>query len=311
MSYQPADRSLYSGRDTSHLPTPHYWYQTVQMLDRHTPVPAGAPVLIGYAVDEGVMRNQGRIGAAAGPDAVRRQLAGNALPHPDFKLYDRGNVYCPDGHLSASQHLLADLVHDTFQAKARPFVVGGGHDIAYGSYLGLRRAFPQSRIGILNFDAHLDLRTFTDRGTSGTPFYQILSERNEHHYCAVGIQRATVTPELLDNARRFRTEIVYSDRATMHHHKLVEQRLKSFVERMDVLYVTIDLDGFASAFAPGVSAPSPTGMTPEFVAHCLNLDFLKKKLKLVDFAELNPKFDTGGQTAKLVGRLVYGMVVTK
>ena len=35
----------------------------------------GAPVLIGFCCDAGVLRNQGRPGAAAGPQEIRRALA--------------------------------------------------------------------------------------------------------------------------------------------------------------------------------------------------------------------------------------------
>ena len=54
-------------------------------------------------------------------------------------------------------------------------VLGGGHETAYGSHLGLG---PRPRLGVLNLDAHFDLRE-AERPTSGTPFRQIAADRHE------------------------------------------------------------------------------------------------------------------------------------
>ena len=54
---------------------------------------AGATVLVGFACDAGVRLNQGRVGAADGPRAIRRALA--SLPvHDVAALYDAGDVRC-------------------------------------------------------------------------------------------------------------------------------------------------------------------------------------------------------------------------
>src|ERR687884_322191 len=48
-------------------------------------------------------------------------------------------------------------------------VLVGGHETAYGHYLGYVRA--GRPVGIINLDAHLDLRPVEGgRGNSGTPF---------------------------------------------------------------------------------------------------------------------------------------------
>ena len=51
-------------------------------------------VIIGYACDEGVRRNNGRVGAKNGPDAIRKCI-GN-LP---LRVVDKGNVVCKDWNL--------------------------------------------------------------------------------------------------------------------------------------------------------------------------------------------------------------------
>ena len=47
--------------------------------------------------------------------------------------------------------------------------------------------------------------------------------------------------------------------------KAIKTKLNAFIASVDLLYITIDMDGFSSAYAPGVSAASPLGFSPEFV----------------------------------------------
>jgi formiminoglutamase len=78
-----------------------------------------------------------------------------------------------------------------------------------------------------------------------------------------------------------------------------------FMEDVDYIYTTIDLDGFSSAYAPGVSAASPMGFSPAIVLESLKLILESKKLVGIDVVELNPDFDRDNQTAKLAASLIH------
>ena len=67
-------------------------------------------------------------------------------------------------------------------------------------------------------------------------------------------------------------------------------------------------DAFSSAYAPGVSAPSPFGLTPEFGLKVLEYLFASKKVISADIAEMNPTYDLDDCSATLVARLVDYMV---
>jgi formiminoglutamase len=71
----------------------------------------------------------------------------------------------------------------------------------------------------------------------------------------------------------------------------------------------IDLDGFSSAYAPGVSAPSPLGFAPLFVYKVLAYVFESKKVISCDIAELNPDFDIDENTASLAAKLIDYMIL--
>ena len=54
-----------------------------------------------------------------------------------------------------------------------------------------------------------------------------------------------------------------------------------------------------SADAPGVSASLPTGLTAEEFLTAALFAGKRRKTKLIDIVELNPKYDVDGKTAKL------------
>ena len=78
--------------------------------------------------------------------------------------------------------------------------------------------------------------------------------------------------------------------------------------QVDVVYTTIDLDGFSSAYAPGVSASSPMGFSPDIVTKCIENIIDSGKLISLDVAEMNPKYDIDNQTAKLAASLIHTVI---
>ncbi len=77
------------------------------------------------------------------------------------------------------------------------------------------------------------------------------------------------------------------------------------MSKVDKVHVTIDLDGFSSAYAPGVSAASPMGFSPDIALKSLHKIIKSEKLISLDLAEYNPKYDRDNQTAKLASSLIH------
>lgn len=115
-------------------------------------------VLHGFAVDEGVRRNKGRQGAKKAPDVIRKNMVNFPVIFPDFSLLDFGNITCEDTNLESTQNLLAKNVSKVLLKGGKSLVFGGGHEVTFGHYRGIRTAFPEHKIGIINFDAHFDNR---------------------------------------------------------------------------------------------------------------------------------------------------------
>lgn len=324
---EKTDCSVWKGRSVPEGLEPQYWYQLVQVLEIEAQMTNKAfeqsPnnfVLLGYVCDEGIRRNQGRVGAANGPLAIRKQLAKLALHFQDTQIWDAGNIICNNGGLEEAQALLSENVGNLLAASTFPIVLGGGHDMAYGHGKGiLDNLKSEQRLGIINFDAHFDLRPVEDKPNSGTPFYQLLMEAKANDvsldYMAIGIQAPANTPSLFDIAKSLTVDFIPIEHCQWHHLAAVSERLDTFLTQVDMVYLTIDLDGFSAAHAPGVSASAPIGLEPFFVMELLQLVIDSKKLCSLDIAELNPHFDLDDRTAKLAARLIEylirGLVATK
>lgn len=270
--------------------------------------------LLGYSSDEGVKRNLGRIGAASGPDAIRRQL-GKMPNHlnEETQLVDFGNLDCENQDLEKLQDDLAKAVTFLLESDTMPIILGGSHDLAYGHYNGLAKYLKDGeKLGIINFDAHFDLRANTDGNNSGTPFYQIALEQEAKNeaikYMAVGIRKDANTKDLFEFAETYKVNYLLQKHFGINYLEHVQLRLIQFMEDVDYVYTTIDLDGFSSAFAPGVSAASPMGFAPDVVLESLKLIAESGKLLGLDVVELNPTYDIDDQTAKLAASLIHYII---
>ena len=102
--YTPA--KAWSGRDDGPGPEHARWHSVIQLADA-SDTPRDGVALIGFASDEGVLRNGGRQGAAAGPEALRTALGGLAV-HEERLLVDAGTVTTQGDDLEGGQRELSD-----------------------------------------------------------------------------------------------------------------------------------------------------------------------------------------------------------
>lgn len=306
--YQETLSGTWIGRDSERQ---LYWHEHVTLSSLDAPdiaVGSNTIGILGYACDEGVRRNHGRVGASAGPGAIRERLGKLSYHALDKSILDFGDVVCHHRALEQCQKALSQSVSWLLSGGVFPIVLGGGHDVAYGHFIGILdhlQSIDNKKIGIVNFDAHFDLRPVVGSCNSGTPFYQILSGHGATvSYMPIGIQRQANNQELFDIAERYDVPYVMIEDCSIDQLSSVTDRLLAFIEEQDYIYLTVDMDGFSSAYAPGVSAPSPVGLEPSFVLKLLDVIMGSKKLISCDLAELNPVFDRDKSTARLAAIIV-------
>jgi formiminoglutamase len=294
------------------------WHQVVRPLDE-----ARRPgvALCGLASDAGVRRNHGRPGAAEGPRSLRKYLANLAWHGTDGQmLYDAGDVAVVGDALEPAQAEYARRVADALRAGHRTIGLGGGHEIAWASYQALASALAGDarlpRVGVVNFDAHFDLRQCERPavGSSGTPFLQIAQAREtagqSFSYLCLGISETANTQALFDRAEALGVRYVTDLEVEQPH---AEATLREFIGTHAAIYCTFCLDVLPPAVAPGVSAPSGLGVPLHRAIALLRLLVAEcrragepDKLVLADVAEYSPPHDAAdGRTGRTAARIVY------
>ncbi|MDQ0238863.1 formimidoylglutamase [Arthrobacter bambusae] len=293
------------------------WWQAVAP---HTPDAAApgardagsrAAVVVGFRSDEGVRRNKGRIGAAAAPEAIRQALGPLAF-HLDRDVFDAGDVVVEDGSveagsLGAGQARAGRVISELLDGGKLTVLLGGGHETAFASYLGVAGSETVrggKRLGVLNLDAHFDLRD-EPVPSSGTPFLQMAraeaAEGRELNYAVVGISEPNNTRTLFNTADRLGVKYLLDEECSA---EAVQEFVARFLDSVDVLYLTIDLDVLPASVAPGVSAPAAYGVPLPVISAVCKQVATSGKLMHLDVAELNPEFDIDSRTAKVAARLV-------
>lgn len=289
----------------------YYFHQVVRPIDLGNAknLPEGM-VLIGFESDEGVRRNEGRLGAKKGPNAIFKSL-GNLAIHWDpsaIPIYHAGYVKCEGENLEdASKELQEQIAHILSEGHF-PIALGGGHEISY-PHMSAARDHAKGSFGIINLDTHFDLRTYEEGQHSGSWARQVFDDDpNNFDYLPIGINPTVNHRGMFDWMKSRDQDLILLEDLQEGLSEEIINRLDMFLAKIDCVGLTLDLDVMSAAYAPGVSAIAPFGITPqlswEIIAHILK----SGKVLSVDIAELNPKHDDG-RTAKLAAQIIWKVIM--
>lgn len=235
-------------------------------------------------------------GPAKAPPLIRAALFsphGNAASErglelgAEIALHDCGDL--PLRERAEDDARIREAVAASLAVGAVPITLGGDHSISYPILQAI--AARHGPVEIMHVDAHPDLydELDGDRRSHASPFARIMEEGLCSRLVQIGIR--TANKHQRRQAERFGVEQV-----TMRD---IANAPPDFRKP---LYISIDMDGFDPAFAPGVSHHEPGGLSPRFVLDLLlNLDV---PLLGADVVEYNPDRDINGVTAVLAAKLV-------
>jgi formiminoglutamase len=276
----------------------------------------GRVVIVGFPQDEGVRRNGGRAGAAEAPAAIRQQLYRLTPWEPrgkvDLRLsppLDLGDVRI-GVDLETSQVALGEVVAQLLRRGLVPLVLGGGHETAYGTFLGYVGA--GRPVGIINLDAHLDVRpSETGRGHSGSPFRQALDHPSQllRLYICMGAQPFCVSPVHARYVRERGGLIIWQDQADGMLTDQFDSEIYGQSFGDEAIHVSLDADVVCAADVPGVSAVNPVGLTGEEVLTCVARAGNCHRVASFELVEINPRFDRDGQSARWAAVAVWHFLV--
>lgn len=314
--YEAPQKTLWKGRLDS--PPASFFFQIIKLIDLTKQLPASSQTsrfaLLGFSCDEGIRRNFGRTGAADGPKVLREALAKLPLHQHDRELYDAGNIFCKDYDLESAQQALGHAVHLLLSQGFTPILIGGGHEIAWGHYQGIARQYPQQHLGIVNIDTHFDMRPVLEqqKGSSGTPFLQIATEHEKAKkrldYNCIGIQEYGNSYQLFKTAEYYKAKILTANDIYANPAEFSREFVSRIIHDNEYIYLSLCLDVFSAAYAPGVSAPQAFGLTPWQIVPLVRQLAASGKVISYDIAELSPQYDLDSRTAKLTANFIYEII---
>jgi formiminoglutamase len=262
-------------------------------------------VILGCPQDEGVRRNNGRIGAADAPNAIREQFYRLTTFNINRNIFDLGDVRLGDS-LEETHDTMTAVVTQVLQDGKRLIVLGGGNDISYADGRAMAEAFGAEQWIAVNIDAQLDVR-IADERNSGTAYRQLLDEKLllPKFFYEVGYQSHFCSPVYYEYIRdlgihRISLELLRSrEEADI---ELKEMIRENFIGQSSSLstFFGFDMDVVRSADAPGTSAPSPLGLRAGEFITLVKYAASLANTKIIEFTEVNPKYDADNRTTKLV-----------
>lgn len=255
--------------------------------------------LFGIPFDGAVL---GRPGAREGPDAIRAQMArlkpwtlgGGPLA---LGVRDWGNVRVPmdvaGAHQAAESAALAVL-----DAGQLPLALGGDHSLTFPlvkAHEGRRR-----KIGVINLDAHLDVRDFSGTPNSGTSFGRLLALGlvPGANLVEVGIRDFANADAYMQKVRKAGGTIVGADEWTRDGLAAIDRAIATASDGVDGVYLSVDIDVLDQSEAPGVSAPTPGGVTSAMLYAAIRRIAERAPLVGADLMETAPPLDRDHVTAR-------------
>ena len=267
--------------------------------------------LIGFPCDEGVRRNNARDGAAGAPDAIREALY-RLTPDDDpafvgllGRTIDFGNLALATD-LLGSQNRLGLIVSACIEHNTIPVMLGGGHETAFGHFLGYVHAGRD--VAALNWDAHPDVRPLIDgHGHSGSQFRQALLHESKRcvQYTVAGLQPHSASAAHLAFVRDHGGRTVWRHELSR---EAIDRLYGAKSGRASAMMASFDTDAVDQAYAPGVSAPSTGGLSTDLWLHAAFRAGASPHVLSVDISEMNPRFDRDGQTARLIAVTVWNVL---
>jgi agmatinase len=263
--------------------------------------------VVGVPSDLGVSN---RSGARFGPRAVRTierigpyHPTQKNVPKARVKAADIGDVpFRSRFNLEQTLEDIEAFYNDLQKQGVRPLSVGGDHSVTYPILKALGRDRP---VGLVHIDAHCDtMGAFDDcKFHHGGPFRLAVLDGvlDPERTIQIGIRGAANVFWEFSYASGM--TVIEIEEFTALGVAAVAERARAVVGDGPV-YVSVDVDGFDPAFAPGTGTPEIGGITPrEGIALLRALTGLH--IIGADVVEVAPQYDPTTNTAQLAAQLLF------
>lgn len=248
-------------------------------------------------------------GASFAPGTIREALSSFTTYSGEMKtelteaIIDFGDVYLSPTNLIENQHTLYEAVREVLAENLVEyyFFLGGDHSVSYSAIKAYAEHFGD--IGVIQFDAHHDLRNTEDGGpTNGTPFRRLLTDQviSGENLVQIGIRDFTNAPAYHDYALEQGVK-VYTMRDVREKGitSILSTELSLLSKKVSKIYISLDMDVLDQAYAPGCPAIGPGGMNTETLFDGIDLLSSHEKVQAIDIVEIDPTIDIRNMTSRV------------
>ncbi len=231
-------------------------------------------------------------GPAKAPPLIREALHSDSANMFTENLTDISKLFIEDkGDFRIKEYFdIESTTKKNLGREGKLITLGGDHSITYPIIKAHHEKHPA--LDILHIDAHGDLydEFEGDKYSHACPFARIMENGLARKLVQVGIR--TLTTHQKEQAEKFNVEV----------HEMKRLDLSKIQTFKNPLYISLDMDAFDPAFAPGVSHHEPGGLTSRQVIDLIqNVD---AEIIGADIVEYNPDKDFHNMTAYLAAKMM-------
>lgn len=217
-----------------------------------------------------------------------------------LSMVDLGDVDSPDG--DDGELRVEKALQGLLQNHRLLIALGGDNSITYSSAQSL---WPDlSKVGLITFDAHHDLR---DGKSNGSPIWRLVQAGLPgENIVQIGISDFANSAEYSQRARESGITVIHrSELRTRSIGDVVAQALSIAGVGGREIFVDIDVDVCDRAFAPACPASVPGGISADELRQAARLVAADARVRAIDITEIDAAIDTPDQrTIRLAALLV-------
>ncbi|MCB9187988.1 MAG: arginase [Flavobacteriales bacterium] len=243
----------------------------------------------------------------------------NDLLYNDIKFDKAKRI---DGVVDNYEKTMA-TVSDVMKNGEYPIVLSGDHSCAGGTIAGIKKAYPDVRLGVVWIDAHADLHspyTSPSGNIHGMPLATALNADNLDHKIKdldeellvqwsklknmgdvvpkidpadlvfVGV-RDTEEPEDFFIAKN-EIKLISVEQVRRSEVREIAEEVLEYLKECDMIYVSFDVDSMdCDLVSYGTGTPVPNGLTEQEASGLINNLLIDKRVKCFEIVEINPCLD--------------------
>lgn len=239
------------------------------------------------------------LGCEQAPQAILKQLKLKEI------TFQEDSIEIIPGNLKQTNQSIQKKALQVFKnapSNEQIVFLGGDHSISLPIFEAFQQVFPGKKTGLIVFDAHPDCMHYF-KPASHEDWLRVLIEDKiiaKENILLIGIQKAhRLEKKFLQeqglNVLEF-SEIKNKEKSL--------KKLRSFLQNLEAIYLSLDIDVFSPDLAPGTGYREKKGLTATQFFNLMEEILKTKKIQALDLVEVNPEKDVKEKTISMAGEIL-------